>query len=203
MKLKTKQLIAKEFLLSLIILVVWILSYLGIVWYNNQKINNIKESNKIILLLKDSLTNNYSLKIKQNVPYNLKISRRKEIFEKVSQIYDLGSFVEFDQKMNIANKQKIFYEAVSKDFYLGEFEYFVQFINNQIPITETEYKKAMNDFKDSIKSRTFFHKQSFIESFPVLRDDSKTDDWLVLINTSHTNNRVLYKSVWVNTERIY
>lgn len=49
---------------------------------------------------------------------------RKKLYDAVSTKFDIGSFDEFNKKMDDAASRKKFYDSVSNDFDLGDFNTF-------------------------------------------------------------------------------
>ena len=57
-------------------------------------------------------------------------SKKRALYDAVSKDYDLGSYEEFDKKLQDPAKRKSFYDGVGKEYDLGTYDEFEQKIND-------------------------------------------------------------------------
>ena len=156
MKLRTKKILAREFLMLLSVLLIGLITFLGTYVYNYFVHAQTVKLEKTItknFSLADSLSKAYNTKPKvdENLPLTaykndpigilgLPIfvetgyAKLKVLYSAVSKKYDIGSFEAFKQKLQDPGKRQLFYDAVSKDYDLGSLTDFNKKISANLQI---------------------------------------------------------------------
>jgi len=85
---------------------------------------------------------------------------RKKLYDAVSTKFDIGSFDEFNKKMDDSSSRKKFYEAVSTDFDLGDFNTFETKIS--VKKKDQSVAAATGGFGSQLGSQTFQPTKAYI-----------------------------------------
>lgn len=169
---KTKIIVSKEIVINLkLVLLSLIITFIAFfVFYFALKPNKQEIQNRIIIE-QDRITDSIA-KATVLADSIYKLASLQSLYDEISKKYDIGTFYEFSEKMEIPEKRKIIFDECNKSLGLGckdfkEFEYLCGFKENDYKIIDL--KQKLRDFVATSNSCKYKTEEELLSKFPELK----------------------------------